>query len=242
VREHGEKIKDMAESVLPSKARRSARTSRRRAHHRHRAHERDLLVAIRRGRDDDADFGERRRHQDIDTMVLARRFADKTGSLVRWAASQVDRDDSLREASLDEQREYFARLLPDNLIGRHAVQHIESALRHRGRPDYWQVQKTEKTDRLRRERAQLTADLRVILAAGRHRELNEALRAGYLWQAGVRPCGARPTVPTGAVGRLLLGAHDVDDFVAAVAGHHPWVPGTVRDVAREAGQRGETAG
>ena len=79
VRSHDEKIKDMAESVLPSTARRSAREFRRRAHRRQRARQRDLLIAIRRGDYDydydgecdveagaacDADFGERRRTRD----------------------------------------------------------------------------------------------------------------------------------------------------------------------------------
>jgi DNA-binding Lrp family transcriptional regulator len=36
----------------------------------------------------------------------------------------------LRDAGLDIQVEHFARLFPDNLIGRHAVQHIEWALKY----------------------------------------------------------------------------------------------------------------
>lgn len=258
MRNHDEKVKDMAESVLPSTGRRSARELRRRAHRRHRARQRDLLIAIRDGyaagcRDDadyyadddadlrgaggdvvDVDFAERRRSQDIDTMVWQRRFADKTGSLTRWAASRVDRDDDLRYAPVDEQRDHFARLLPDNLIGRHAVQHIESALEYRARRDDWRGRRAAQADRRDRERARFAADLRILLDAGCHQAFNEALRAGYLWQAGVRPCGAEPTRPRGAVGRLLLGRHDVDDFVADVAGRHPWIPDLARRLAAEA--------
>ena len=260
MRNHDEKIKDMAESVLPSTARRSARESRRRAHRRQRTRQRDLLIAIRDGYpadwDDldpgtdvadagfvgagagagadviDVDFAERRRRQDIDAMVWERRFSDKTGSLTRWAARRVDRDGDLRDAPVDEQRDHFARLLPDNLIGRHAVQHIESALEYRARRDHRDGRRAAEDGRRHRERLQLAGDLRVLLDTGRHREFNEALRAGYLWQAGFRPCGAEPTVPRGAVGRLLLGVHDVDDFVADVSGRHPWIPDLARRLAR----------
>ncbi|ONH23422.1 hypothetical protein [Pseudofrankia asymbiotica] len=252
MRNHDEKIKDMAESVLPSTARRSARELRRRAHRRQRARQRDLLIAIRDGYDHDydevgmgadfadadadADFAERRRRGDIDAMVWRRRFADKTGSLVRWAVSQVERDDDLREASADEQRDHFARLLPDNLIGRHAVQHIESALEHRARSGEWRDRRAALADRRRRERAQLADDLRTVLDSGRHREFNEALRAGYLWEARAGSAGARPrslaaATTAAAVGRLLLGAHDVDDFVADVASRHPWIPDLARRLA-----------
>ncbi|WP_007520077.1 MULTISPECIES: hypothetical protein [Pseudofrankia] len=238
MRNHGEKTKDMAESVLPSTARRSARQERRRIHQRQRARERNLMVVVRGSAehdDGDADFREVFRRRDISQMVWDRRGADKTGSLVRWAGSRVDRDDSLREASVDEQIQYFARLLPDNLIGRHAVQHIEFALEYRARPGYWRSYRAEQDARRRREHDQLATDLRAVLETGRHRELNEALRAGYLRQAGVRPCGAQPTVPVGAVGRLLLGAHDVDDFVNTVAGRHPWILDIARGLARKAG-------
>src|SRR6185369_10577686 len=109
LRNHGEKVKDMAESVLPSTARGSVREQRRRVHRRHRARERDLLVNSRRSahggvrvnveegleEDRDAavfevDFEERRRAQEIASLVWGRRAADKTGPLTRWARVQVD--------------------------------------------------------------------------------------------------------------------------------------------------------
>ncbi|MDT3440789.1 MULTISPECIES: hypothetical protein [unclassified Pseudofrankia] len=238
MRNHGEKTKDMAESVLPSTARRSARQERRRIHQRQRARERNLMVVVRGNAEHDdgnADFREVIRRRDITQMVWDRRGADKIGSLVRWAGSRVDRDDSLREASVDEQVQYFARLLPDNLIGRHAVQHIESELEHRARSGEWRERRATLADRLRRERAQLADDLRTILDAGRHRELNQALRAGYLWEARGGSVGARPHALAAAVGRLVLGAHDVDDFVTDVAGRHPWIPDLARRLASEVG-------
>jgi hypothetical protein len=232
VRNHDEKIKDMAESVLPSTARRSARQERRRIHRRQRARERDLLVVVRGSAEHDdgnVDFREKIRRQGITHMVWERRGADKTGSLERWAGARVDREDSLRNAPVDEQLQYFARLLPDNLIGRHAVGHIEFALEYRGRRRHGRAYRAEWEARRRRERDQLATDLRAVLAAGRHRELNDALRAGYLQQAAARPGAAQPAAPAG---RLLLGAHDVDDFVNATASRHPWTLDITRDLAR----------
>ncbi len=70
-------------------------------------------------------------------MVSDRGAADKVGPLTPWAGARVDRDERPRSASLAEQVESFAHLMPDNLIGRHAVQHIERALEYLGKRDYW---------------------------------------------------------------------------------------------------------
>ncbi|MBL7500488.1 hypothetical protein [Frankia nepalensis] len=226
MRNHDEKVRDMTESVLPSTRRKAARQERRRVHKRQRARQRDLLVVARRtaGHDDrDADFREGIRRQEITQMVWGRRAADKVGPLTRWASVQVGRDEVLRDAPLTEQVDYFARLVPDNTIGRHAVQHIESDLRHAADRERWLARRAEwSADQRRRHREQVSEDVDGILAAGCHRELNDALRAGYRARATVGEGGAvilpRPN-------RLLLGAHDVDDFADAVAGY-----GWIRDV------------
>lgn len=105
-------------------------------------------------------------------MVSDRRAADKVGPLTRWAGARVDHDERLRSAPLAEQVEYFAHLMPDNLIGRHAVQHIEWALEYLGKRDYWAARRAERSSRVLRHRDQVTVDVRRILDAGLHKELD----------------------------------------------------------------------
>jgi len=250
LRNHGEKVKDMAESVLPSTARGSVREQRRRVHRRHRARERDLLVNSRRSahggvrvnveegleEDRDAavfevDFEERRRAQEIASLVWGRRAADKTGPLTRWARVQVDRDERLRDAPHTEQVAHFARLVPDNLIGRHALQHIESDLEHRARRDEWRRERAGRdAARLRKVHDQVVRDAGLILRVGRHRELNAALRAGYR----ARATGAADgTIVFPLPARFLHGGHDIPDFARVVVGH-AWIVHVVHLTANHA--------
>jgi hypothetical protein len=215
VRNHDEKTKSMQRSVLPSTARKQARKERRLIHKRQRARERDMLSAVRKAAsavdsdfefDSDPDFHEGRRISDTHWMVLDRRSADKIGPLTRWAGATVDADPDLHDAPVHEQVAYFAAILPGDLIGKHAVQHIEWALKYRDTP--WGDWYAEASQRMEARRDQVAADARRILAAGRHRALNAALRRHY-----------RATAHDGAVkptGRMLLGAHDVDAFSADI--------------------------
>lgn len=217
MRNHDEKTRTMQRSVLPSTARKQARKERRLIHKRQRARERDLLIGVGRAAgfgaqsdfDPDPDFREGRRLSDTHWMVIDRRGADKIGPLTRWAAATVDADPDLRDAPLHERVAYFAALLPDDLIGKHAVQHIEWALKCRGGGS-WRDRHAGAAERREVRRNQVAVDSRRILASGRHRVLNAALRRHY---------GA--TGHEGAVmafGRLLLGAHDVEAFAADITG------------------------
>jgi len=256
MRNHSEKVKDMAESVLPSTARVRARRERRMVHQRHRSRQRDLLVisrraafdgtAAQRGEEGDqaraetvfeADFEERRRIQDITYVVWDRRAADKVAPLVRWAGARVDRDARLRAAPPATQVEHFARLVPDNLIGRHALQHIEVELTYQAKRE----------ERRRRRRAggkatldarrnQVRRDVGVILSGGRHRELNDALRAGYRARATESKTGTESKNGSEALpcpARFLHGGHDITEFARAVAGHQ-WIVDVVRATAHGA--------
>jgi hypothetical protein len=117
----------------------------------------------------------------------------------------VEADPVLREASLEDQIAFFARLMPSTLIGRHAVQHIESALDGRyesegqAAPDSGaQVAETERL-------------VRQILAAGLHGTLNAQLRAAV----NRMPDAGRVVNPFRR--RLLLGRHDVEAFTSDLA-------------------------
>ncbi|MBL7487222.1 hypothetical protein I6A60_08795 [Frankia sp. AgB1.9] len=246
MRNHGEKVKDMAESVLPSTARTYAREQRRRVHRRQRTRQRDLLVIARRTAFDgaltseladvaetdfEADFEERRRAQDIAQLVWARRAADKTGPLTRWAGAQVDRDASLREAPPSEQVAHFARLVPDNLIGRHALQHIESDLEYRARQAEWLRRKAARAEaKVDALRNQVVRDAGTILRVGRHREVNAALRAGYRARATAATDG---TIVFPRPARFLHGGHDVTEFAQVVVGH-AWIVQVVHATANRA--------
>ncbi len=214
VNNHDEKAKDMAESVLPSAARKSARTERRRVHRAQRARQRVSLAKFDPVAVDDftPDFREGRRRSAIQWMVFDRRSADKIGPLTRWAIARVRADRDLRDAGLDIQVEHFARLFPDNLIGRHAVQHIELALRYEATRHQWRGGASLSAKRREEHRAWVASRVRRLIGSGCHGALNGALRRHY--QLAEDEVG-KPGPPCPA--RYLLGTHDVEAFAAEVA-------------------------
>ncbi|MGQ0624303.1 MAG: hypothetical protein ACT4PP_06565 [Sporichthyaceae bacterium] len=218
MRNHDQKAKDLAESVLPSTRRRQARTDRRAAHARHRSRQHVQLQAIRAGADEDGfDTSlEVRRSAELTELVWERRAADKTAPLVRWARVRVARDPALRRLDAQDQVAELARLMPDNLIGRHAVQHIRWGLEDSS----WLAQaqarrRAQQTDWLEVMRREVAA----ILESGDHRALNHGVRALVRAEAAL-PAVPRPrfgAAPERAACRLLAGAHDVEAFAVA---HH----------------------
>ena len=100
MRNHTEKARDMARSVLPSTARKGARDTRADIRGRERVRERQMLHHLR-GYVDPDDFegvlGEEL-HREIGEMVWHRRSADKVAPLMRWAERTVARDPRLAAA------------------------------------------------------------------------------------------------------------------------------------------------
>jgi hypothetical protein len=224
VRNHDQKIKDMAESVLPSTSRKAARERRRSLHHAERARVRTALhnwVGSTDRADLDINPASTYR-RDIGEIVNDRRAGDKVGPLVRWALRKAHTDPALLSCPQTEQVQAFRALLPDNLIGRHALSHIEAALhwrRERGQPS-WSV-------RADRELDQLRSQVNVILEAGLHKELNRRIKDALSRQGlQAHPVSRASLVPC----RLLLGVHDVDDF-AAHAHRHPGLCRVIDDLA-----------
>ena len=235
MRNHGQKIKDMSRSVLPSKGRKGARDNRRIIHGRQRSRELAAVTAYRRDADPESVSPDVRGTYgpDITYMVWGRRARDKVGPLIRWAEATIAADPVLRSATRAEQVAYFARLMPDSTIGRHAVQHIDQALEwHERRAQYQARRPTAPGPHV----VDMERQLRQILETGLHAALNAGLRRLADTQD-VRP-RATP-MPR----RLLLGSHDIEAFAAkmarwpavrdlvktlAAAGHapeHPAVPG-----------------
>jgi hypothetical protein len=211
VRNHHEKIKDMSRSVLPSTGRKGARDDRRAIHKRQRARELAAVTTYRRDPDPEGATPDVRGTYgpDITYLVWNRRAKDKIGPLIRWARATIAASPALRAASREEQVAYFARLMPDSTIGRHAVMHIEMALE-------WDARQ-EQRDASRHavaasgsQAAQLQDQVRLILEAGRHAALNARLR--QLADRQVVPPRAAPRPY-----RPLLGGHDIEAFTAEMA-------------------------
>jgi hypothetical protein len=209
MRNHDQKIKDMSRSVLPSTRRKSAQDDRRIIHKQQRARELAAVTAYRRDTDPDGVTPDIRGTYapDITQMVWDRRAQDKIGPLVRWARATIAADPVLRSASRAEQVAYFARLMPDTTIGRHAVQHIEQDLeRHECRARCNASRPSAPGPHV----AGMERQLRQILETGLHAILNAGLRRLADAQE-VRPRAA--AMPR----RLLLGSHDVEAFAAKMA-------------------------
>jgi hypothetical protein len=209
VRNHGEKIKDMSRSVLPSTGRKSARDIRRIIHKQQRARELAAVTVYRRDTDPGSVTPDIRGTYgpDISQMVRRRRAGDKVGPLIRWAEATIAADPVLRSASRAEQVAYFAGLMPGTTIGRHAVQHIEQALEWRERRARYNASRPSAPGP---HVAEMERQLRQILEDGLHATLNTGLR--QLAERGE----SRPRA-TSMPRRLLLGSHDVEAFITTMA-------------------------
>jgi hypothetical protein len=225
VNNHDQKFKDMIESVLPSTARKSARDRRRQVHKRSRARQRIALDAIKTSSYDETavDFRDGRRKSELKWMVLDRRGADNVGALTRWAAAVVEADPRLRDAPLHVQVAHFAGILPADVIGRHAIAHIEWALIYRAERPYWSQRREQWVARADERKREMVDALDRVLAAGRHDDLNRALRWAYTGQSA--------TDPASVEARYLLGQHDIHAFAEATA-RVEWICEIVARVAR----------
>ena len=220
------KHRTMARSVLPAnaRARKAARKAKRRVHGAVRAAERGLLAVAphddafdeRIPRALDAQHGA---HDGVRSVVGRRRAADKVGPLIRWAVANADElgpEPTERIAKL-------RTLLPDGLIGAHALAHLawEPAFDPTPHDRWWRSWRED--DAAREARARRAASRRdrlrheLVQRADGFGALNALLKAQWPSQDG-RPLRGR---------RLIAGLHDVDAFVAEVtltADHDRWLP------------------
>jgi hypothetical protein len=126
-----EKVRSMARSILPATNRRSARQTAERIKRRNRRNTRQTLHMWKRCVDPlefeghIVDYGEPDKHNGwsdegtIKQAMWARRDADKLNSMIRWAKAYT--------AHLEDPEDRYRlmkKVLPDNLIGRHALSHL----------------------------------------------------------------------------------------------------------------------
>ena len=228
MRNHNEKARDMARSVLPSTARKTARLTRASIHGRERARLRSALHDLRGHGDPDDLDGDLTwiARRDIEEMVDDRRGADKVGPLLTWAERLVERNPALAAASPEDREVYFRKILPPGLIGNHAISHLRWVLDDRRRT--WNRLRGNGASALRPD-VNLVAE---IVAAGRHGDLNRRIRSAIapVVVKRVRLPAERVVdddhpapgllVPARWVKerrrrhvRFLAGAHDIDAFV-----------------------------
>ena len=171
MRNHHDKARDMARSVLPSTARKSARRARAQIHGRERARLRGELQKIYRLVEPDGFEGDLawRAGGDLEEMVGRRRQADKVAPLLTWAERLVERDPVLCGTTLGGREAYFRKLLPPGLIGNHAISHLSWVLDDDRRRWRWPDATT----------VGCSPDVEIveaIIAAGCHGDLNRRLR------------------------------------------------------------------
>lgn len=173
MRNHDDKTRDMARSVLPSTARATARWRRAQAHRHERAHVHRLLGELRRFPHPDDFDGDLRfeARRELCWMVSDRRASDKVAPLVRWAERTIERDPVLAAAPPEGREAHFRAMLPPGLIGTHALAHLSWAFGDR--PRWWWAAAT-------RSQPATLSDIELvedIIAAGLHGELNRRIRS-----------------------------------------------------------------
>ena len=134
MKNHHDKPRDMARSALTSTV--GVAEQRRRIHKNERARVRAVLHQACDFDLDDLDnleavdangvtgYGPNAR-RDFDDMIYERRIHDHLGALLRWAHHRYENDPVLRDATDTTIDRYFGSLLPDNLSGFHARDHIK---------------------------------------------------------------------------------------------------------------------
>lgn len=213
------KKRDMARSILPS-TKRNGQEDRRRVHKSARTHERALMgFAEDEWRDGEADdltppdFAgvERKRAHDTKDMVDMRRYKDKVGPFSRWAERVT------KNIPQENRLSYLRSLVPDTLIGEHAVSHVEwkdhfrdpaeSANNHRHYPSPKEREKAERDLFVEQVRACLSK-------CEEHARLNRALKQSHRFVYHYYKGNVRLVGPKSA--RTLQGVHDVEAFVDAI--------------------------
>lgn len=195
MRNHDQKNRDMARSILPSTARHASRTRKQGATRRARARHHALLGRLMEHLDDLDGFEEALDRYELDDlgwgddgaygMVWDRREADKVAPIIRWAEVRVERTPHLRDGDYWVRRHHFAGLLGDTVMGRHALQHLDHLFgeenpwaywNYPGRPT-WEERERARRESIRAEHQRRQRLLLEVLAGADPRRLNARILA-----------------------------------------------------------------
>jgi hypothetical protein len=219
-----DKAYEMARSLLPSTGRKQAREARVHISRGTRRTVRGRVAQLAR----DADAAEDCPDLDADSaremryVVWRRQAADKVNPFQRWARAIT------RELPRDARLKHVRGVLPEGLIGEHALSHLERDAHFESAMD--QEQREAHRRMLRRRRRDLDPGLhaqllrQLLRVPGGQRAFNDYLKHETAQRAFVRRGrGGRRTVVLHGEGppRLLLGVHDVLPFLEAIA-HRAW--------------------
>jgi hypothetical protein len=183
----------MARSILPSRARKSARADLSIVHRTYRRTVAQKLHTDCRAVDVDVDelfdLGDHTRYpnHEIREIVLDRRLADTLNHFERWAVAVT------RNVPVEDRLSTLRSWLPAGMIGAHAESHLRWIPEIHPRGEH-ELPGFGYRSQLAGERDTTRQALLRVLADGLHAELNRHLRRAYS-------------------SRLLLGVHDLDAFV-----------------------------
>ncbi|MBV8980546.1 MAG: hypothetical protein JO086_06575 [Acidimicrobiia bacterium] len=220
---HGSaKRRQMARSLLPSTARRSARQNLEFLHRSHRHAVRSALAAavcagaviddalLEDAGDAEVPLYPARAIRDV---VRQRRAADKVAPFLRWATALT------AELPREERLSRLRAALPQGLIGTHALSHLERE-EHFATPqwDWWSATRDDRVPK--HSRAELAAMLTEVLESpGEHAAFNRAMKASEAF------ANEGETAGEGPLHRVLLGRHDVEPFLSDVYAAGYAIPG-----------------
>ncbi|QRN96924.1 hypothetical protein JRI60_49510 [Archangium violaceum] len=222
----------MARSLLPSKNREAARKGRARIHRAARRQSRVELGQLTRDPEDFEDLAglDAEPVAEIRQLMMHRRWGDKVAPFVRWASAIA------RQQPRENRLSHIRALVPRGVIGEHALQHLTHRAEFEHPSEAMLREDRERAWRNKRpylmDRGEQTLWLRTLLQApDGHRAFNRWLQLNhavhYRQEQRRRPCTCSPgcsileavNVPVGPIrARLLLGAHDVPPFLAAMWG------------------------
>lgn len=203
------KKRDMARSILPS-TKKGGQKDRRRIHKRARTHERALMGDCE---SEESDFCSVEKSRNLETRNFReeRRFKDKVGPFSRWA------ERSTLSIPQENRLSYLKSIVPDSLIGEHAVSHVEWK-DHFENPVVREVREARYSNNSKHynktgEREQLARFIQELLQEPEgHALINARLKKSH--KTARKHYADGTTKKVGALNaRTLKGIHDVDAFL-----------------------------
>lgn len=201
------KRRQMARSILPSIAANGSRHTRALIHRSYRRSVNQHLAGLSRCTDPaEVDLGDLTRYPQhrIREMVRDRRAADKLNHFERWAVR------STMDIPVQNRLSHLRSVLPDGLIGDHAVSHLRWIDKIVPPAEHdWRYRRSGRYPQRPDPVPVLAARLRTLVETGGHAQLNRMIRktSPYVWDESTQSV---------VFPRTLAGVHDVEELALAV--------------------------